>query len=207
MTKHHIFYPLLGLALLLCGVWIAKQEIAQARAEERSKAHEDNQKVLDEQKKQNDAQLKVELDQLEAARKKPATIQTITKFLPAPLSVGSEVKIENLPDSPVPQLVVTGDAQKNLQAIQGMEIAHLECDRNLDTCRKNAVIADNKFKEMTADRDNWEQTAKGGSKTHRFFKVLKVVGCAGGGAAIGSLAKWKGAAVGAAAGAATCSIF
>lgn len=193
MTKHHILYPLLGLALLLCGVWIAKQEIAQARTEERSKAHEDTIKQIEDVRKAKDKEL-------EDARNKPATVQTVTKFMPAPLSVGSELKIETLPDSPVPQLVVTGDAQKNLQAIQDMEIAHLKCNNDLGACTKER----NQWK---MNSENWETTAKGGSKTHRFFKVLKVVGCAGGGAAAGSFFKWKGAAIGGAAGAATCSIF
>jgi len=193
MTKHHFLYPLLALCLLACGVWIAKQEIAQARAEERSKAHEDSIKQIEQQRQEF-------ISQLEAERKKPATVQTVTKFLPSPLAVGSEIKVEQLPDSPVPQLVVTGDAQKNLQAIQSMEIDHLECKKNLDACTKERD-------QWKLNSENWEQAAKGGSKTHRLLKVLKVVGCAGGGAAVGSLGKWKGAAIGASAGAATCSIF
>ncbi len=193
INKHAILYPILALCLLACGVWIAKQEIAQARAEERSKAHEDSIKQIEQQRQEF-------ISQLEAERKKPATVQTVTKFLPSPLAVGSEIKVEQLPDSPVPQLVVTGDAQKNLQAIQSMEIDHQECKQNLDACVKEKE----QFKE---NAKNWESAAKGGSKMHRFMKALKVVGCAGGGAAIGSLAKWKGAAIGGAAGAATCSIF
>jgi hypothetical protein len=193
MTKHHILYPLLAIALLACGVWIAKQEIANARAEERSKASQDAIKQIEQVRQQKDAEL-------EAVRNKPATIQTVTKFLPAPLAVGSELKVETLPDSPVPQLVVTGDAQANLKAIQDMEISHLKCDNDLQACGKEK-------EQYKLNAQNWESAAKGGSKVHRFIKVLKVVGCAGGGAAIGSLAKWKGAAIGGAAGAATCSIF
>jgi hypothetical protein len=193
LTAHHFLYPLLGLCLLACGVWIAKQEIAQTRAEERSKAREDSIKQIEQQRQDFIAQL-------EAERKKPATVQTVTKFLPSPLAIGSEIKVEQLPDSPVPQLVVTGDAEKNLQAIQDMEIKHLECDKNLDACGKER----DQWKLNSA---NWESAAKGGSKMHRFLKTLKIVGCAGGGAALGSLGKWKGAAIGGAAGAATCSIF
>lgn len=192
MTKHHFLYPILALCLLACGVWIAKQEIAQARAEERSKAHEDSIKQIEQVRLAKDAEL-------EAARNKPATVQTVTKYLPLPLPAKSEIKLETLPDSPLPQIVLTGDAQENLKAIQNMEIAHLKCDNDLQACTKGKD-------EWKGNSQNWENAAKGGSKMHRFFKVLKVVGCAGGGAAIGSIGKWKGAAIGAAAGAATCSI-
>lgn len=193
LTAHHFLYPILALCLLACGVWIAKQEISQARAEERSKAHEDSIKQIEQVRLAKDAEL-------EAARNKPATVQTVTKYLPLPLPAKSEIRLETLPDSPLPQIVLTGDAQENLKAIQNMEIAHLKCDNDLAACHAE-------LKTMTEDRDNWKDSAKGGSKVHRFLKVLKVVGCAGGGAAIGSIGKWKGAAIGAAAGAATCSIF
>lgn len=193
MTKHHILYPLLAVLLLACGVWIARQEIATARAEERSKAHEDTIKQIEDVRKAKDAEL-------DAARSKPATVQTITKYLPMPLPPKSEIKLETLPDSPTPQIVLTGDPDANLKAIQNMEIDHLKCDNDLVACTKER----DQWKDNS---QNWETTAKGGSKVHRFLKVLKVVGCAGGGAAVGSLGKWKGAAIGGAAGAATCSIF
>jgi len=207
MTKHHFLYPLLIAAGLALAVFLVRAEIAVARTEERSKAHAENIQSLTDQQKSDDARLKAVLDQLEQARNKPATVQTVTKYLPAPLPAGSEVKIEQLPDSPAPQLVLTGDVQKNLDAIQGMEIRHLQCDKSLETCKSNGVIAAKKLSEMTGDRDNWRDTAKGGSKLHRFVKVVKVAGCAGAGAAVGSLWKYRGAAIGGAAGAAGCSFF
>src|SRR5262249_27226789 len=133
---------------------------------------------------------------LEAARSKPATIQTVTKYLPAPLPQGSEVKIEQLPDAPKPQLVVTGDAQQNLQAIQNMELLHAECDRNLLGCRQVEAQKDNVIAAVTKQRDEWQKLSKGGSRWHRLGRALKVVGCAGGGAALGAIWKVKGAAIG-----------
>lgn len=194
MTKHHFLYPLLGLALLCCGVYIARQEISQARAEERSKASAETIKQIEQVRQQKDAEL-------EAARKQPATIQTVTKYLPLPLPAKSEIKLETLPDAPTPQLVLTGDAQENLKAIQDMEIAHLKCDNDLGACQKD-------YKEMTADRDTWKNTAKGGSKWKRALKIAKCGAVAGGGAGLGALlGKSKGAAIGGFAGSAGCMIF
>src|SRR5690242_5551402 len=124
MTKHTILYPLLAALLLAAGVWIAKQEIAQARAEERDKAHQETIQQIEQARKDFDAQL-------EEARKKPATVETVTKYLPLPLPPKSEIKVETLPDAPLPQLVLTGDAQENLNAIRDMEVAHLKCDNDL----------------------------------------------------------------------------
>jgi hypothetical protein len=194
VTKHHILYPLLGLILLACSIWIVKQEIAQARAEERSKAHEDTIKQIEDVRKAKDAEL-------DAARNKPATVQTVTKYLPLPLPPKSEIKLETLPDSPTPQIVLTGDADANLKAIQNMEIDHLKCDNDLLACGKEKE----QFKQ---NAQNWENAAKGGSKWHRFGKEAKCLGVLGGGAAIGSFtAGWKGAAVGGVAGEAACKIF
>lgn len=194
LTAHHFLYPILALCLLACGVWIAKQEIAQARAEERSKAHEDSIKQIEQVRLAKDAEL-------EAARNKPATVQTVTKYLPLPLPAKSEIKLETLPDSPLPQIVLTGDAQENLKAIQNMEIAHLKCANDLIACKAD-------YKLMTADRDNWKDSAKGGSKWHRAVKELKCLGVLGGGAGLGSvLGGWKGAAIGGVTGEAACKIF
>src|SRR5260370_25413562 len=64
---------------------------------------------------------------LEAERKKPATVETIVKQLAGlsgpggtgstSLPTGSAVKVEQLPDAPAPQVVLSGDAQTNLNFI------------------------------------------------------------------------------------------
>lgn len=192
-VKHYLGYGLLTLAVLACGVYIIRQEIQVARADERSKAHQDAIKEIEQIRQQKDAEL-------EEARKKPATIQTVTKYLPMPLPPKAEIKLEQLPDSPTPQLVLTGDAQENLKAIQNMEIAHLKCDNDLEACGKERD-------QWKLNSQNWENTAKGGSKTKRFIKVLKCAGVAGGGAAVGSIWGAKGASIGGAAGSAGCAIF
>jgi len=155
--------------VLFCCVWIVKQEIAQARAEERSKAHEDSIKQIEQVRKDKDSEL-------EAARNKPATVQAVTKYLPLPLPPKSEIKLETLPDTPIPQIVLTGDAEANLKAIQDMEISHLKCDNDLSACTKER-------EQYKLNAQNWENAAKGGSKWHRVGKELKCLSVLGGGAA------------------------
>jgi hypothetical protein len=206
--KHYLGYSLAVAALAIAFYLWHKSELAVARAEERAAAQQQIAKNAQDTIAKIEQDRKQAIADLEAERKKPATVQTVTKFLPAPLPPGSEVKIEQLPDAPKPQLVVTGDAQANLQTIQNMEIAHLECDKNLRSCRDTVTQKDNVIAALSKERDTWKETAKGGSKTHRLVKALKVIGCAGGGAALGSvIGKTRGAAIGGAAGAGTCSVF
>lgn len=124
---------------------------------------------------------------LEAERSRPATVQTVTKFLPAPLPNGSEIGIQTSPEGK-PQLVVTGDPQANLNAIQDMEIKCLECTNSL--AARNAQFADLQ-KQLTLSEQNaknWEKSA--GRKTG-FWAHAKDWGIrlafAGGGYAAGRL--------------------
>jgi len=204
--KHYLGYGSLIFAILAGFYLWHKSEVAVARAEERAKAQEAIvQQARDSIAASEKARTQAIAD-LEVERTKPATVQTVLKYLPAPLPQGSEVKIEKLPDAPAPQLVLSGDAMKNLQAIQDMEIVHKECEVNLKSCTEKQAAQDQQIKALTAERDTWKQTAQGGSKLHRFGKALKVIGCASGGAALGSLWKTRGAAIGGATGAAACEV-
>lgn len=194
-----------ALILLAFYLW-HKNQLGLAAALERVKAQDAvieraNQAIAESEKKRAQA-----VADLETVRSKPATVQTVTKYLPAPLPAGSEVKIETLPDAPAPQIVVSGDAQANLQALVNMELQHRECDANLASCSEKLAAEQQKEQAIAKQRDDWQQTARGGSKWQRFGKALKVIGCAGGGAALGSIWKAKGAAIGGAAGAAACEV-
>jgi hypothetical protein len=208
MTQHHVLYPVLGLALLACGVWLFRQEISVAKAEQRSEDSQERQKAIDAERKANKAQLKDALDKLAAVKAKPATIQTVTKYLPLPLPGGSQVAIEPAQGSDKPeQIALTGDVQTNLDWIKDMEISHAECDAKLGSCQKDVTFAGQKLTEMTKDRDNWEDTAK--NKTHGFVNHVKRAGkCAwkpAVGALIGSAWGWKGATIGAGTGGVICT--
>ena len=196
--KHYIGYGLLLLALVAAGVYIARQEIAKARAEERDKASKDT--IAQIEKARQDFNAK-----LDAVQKQPATVQTVTKYVAVPLPPKSEVKIETplpTPETPNPQsyIALTGDVQTNLDWIRDMEIGHLKCDNDLLACSKERD-------QWKLDSQNWENTAKGGSKWTRAVKILKCAGVAGGGAAVGSFWGSRGAAIGGAAGSAGCAIF
>lgn len=221
MNKHYLFYgALIVAALALSALWV-RGLIANARAEEQSKAHAANMQYMQQQKDAADKATAAAVSALEAEKSKPATIGTVTKYLPAPPPSGSSIEVrkptvddKGMPCSPdlcppdQGEVVLKGNTQDNLNWIRDMEISHQQCDAKLDGCKKDAAIAADQLKQMTADRDTWKQTAQGGSKWKRFTKGLKVIGCAGGGAAIGALtAKTKGAAIGGAAGAAGCQIF
>jgi len=72
---------------------------------------------------------------------------------------------------------------------------------NLGACNQKLTEQGKELIAAVNQRDIWKRAAQGGSKTHRMVKMLKVIGCAGGGAALGSLWKARGAAIGGAAGA------
>ncbi len=207
--KHYFGYGVLALIALAALYWLHRQEVALAIAAERAKTQD---KIIQssqaaiasiEQARQ------LAIADLEAERKKPATVETIIKQLPAPLPTGSELKVESRPagpDAPAPQVVLSGDAQTNLNFIRDQLLDHRECDVNLGACNQKLTEQGKELIAAVNQRDIWKQAAQGGSKTHRMVKMLKVIGCAGGGAALGSLWKARGAAIGGAAGAGACEV-
>lgn len=205
--KHYVGYAILA-AVLAAGFYLwHTSEVAMARSEERVKAQDAAIQSAKEAIAASEKAREQAISDLEAARSKPATVQTVTKYLPVPLPAGSEVRVEKLADAPAPEIVLSGDAEKNLQAIQEMEIAHKECDVNLKSCSEKSAADQQQIAGLGRERDAWKETARGGSKMHRFGKALKVMGCAGGGAALGSLlGKTRGAAIGGAAGVGACQV-
>lgn len=118
---------------------------------------------------------------LEAERNKPATIQTVARYLPAPLPQGSELTVQ--PDAKgTDQLVLTGDVQKNLQAIQGMEISCQECNNSLTA--RNSQLSDLQKQLDLSQQDaaNWKKAAGKGSGFWTRAKEWGIrIGFAGGG--------------------------
>jgi len=211
-VKHYFGYSALVVAvvvLVMAGFYLwHKSELAIARTEERVRAQDAviqqaRDAIAESEKKRAQA-----IADLDAARNKPATVQTVVKYLPAPLPEGSEVKTEQLPDAPGTQIVLSGDPQANLQALLNMELAHKECEINLQSCSEKLTAEEQKEQAATKQRDEWQKAARGGSKWHRLGKAVKVSLCAGTGAGLGFLAKQKstGAAIGGAVGAAACEV-
>lgn len=126
---------------------------------------------------------------LEAERKKPATIQTVTKFLPAPLPQGSQIGIQTSPEGK-PQLVVTGDPQANLQAIQDMEIKCLECKTSLATRELQYADLQKQLELSEQNAKNWQKAAGKGTGFWERTKQWGIrIAFAGGGYALGKLGK------------------
>lgn len=96
--------------------------------------------------------------QLEAARNKPATVQTVTQYIPLP----GQIKIQQDPGQP-PQLVVVGDSQQNLNALQAFGIECQQCKNSL--AARNQQYADLQKQLALSEQNakNWEKAA--GHKT------------------------------------------
>jgi hypothetical protein len=82
------------------------------------------------------------------------------------------------------------------------------CKKDLDDTKTKFTVQKTNLETMTKDRDQWQQTAKGGTKLQRTWFAVKVGACGGAGAAPGALIKDPKVAMGGAAIAAlTCAIF
>jgi hypothetical protein len=168
MTKHWILYSLLILAVLGVGLcWLRAHDAYRD-------AVADN-KLLKVYMGQKDAEIsaahnaeKKALADFEGARNKPATVQTITKYLPSPLPAGSAISI--VPTSQGNALQLSGDATTNLKYLQNMELDCQECKASLlaRTAEFNAL--QDKFKAKEKEASDWQSAAKTG---HGFWDNLK----------------------------------
>jgi len=122
---------------------------------------------------------------LEAERKKPATVNTVTKFIPLP----GPVEIRTDPGKPS-ELVIGGDPQKNLDALQNFGIECQECKNSL--AARNSQFADLQ-KQLTLSEQNAENWKKAANKGSGFWARSKEwgirVGFAAGGYAVARATK------------------
>jgi hypothetical protein len=138
MTKHHILYPVLAIVIVSVLVFLfyehekrKKLELDVAVQETKQQAAKDQQAAIEILRQQ-------QIADLENLRSKPATIQTVTKYLPVPLPSGSQIQIQPATGTQPAQLVVTGDPQANLDAFQKGNIVCAENKVNLDACQKDS---------------------------------------------------------------------
>lgn len=168
-----------------------------------------------------DAQYAAALSHQSDAVKTPQqAAQVILRYLPAPAGQAAPASIPE-----VPRAALSPEVQKTLPdapsfslltpaQIQQVARDELACDatrHSLTTCQQDAVDLKAQVALKTDEAHTWETAAKGGTKLQRFGRVLKGVACAGAGATLGALASQKnpitGAAIGAGAGVAGCSLF
>jgi endonuclease YncB( thermonuclease family) len=155
--------------------------------------------------KQTAGQLKLTLAALEAEKAKPATAQQIVidasklfPNLPAPLQVVTpppttetvDGKTVEVPSEPVVQI-----PQVDFKALQDGAITCQENAASLSACQLTAAqvqieLADVQveLKTTTAQRDEWEKAAKGGTWLHRTVTAVKWVAIGG---AVGYVAGHK----------------
>lgn len=120
---------------------------------------------------------------LEAERRKPATIQTVTKYIPLP----GPIQIQQEQGKP-PELVISGDAQKNLDALQNFGIECQECKNSL--AARNSQFADLQKQLAISEQNakNWEKAAHKGTGFWARSKEWGIrLAFAGGGYAAGRL--------------------
>jgi hypothetical protein len=123
--------------------------------------------------------------------------------LSEPLQQTAPITIDTLPDAPVAQIT----KQQEIELAQfgnSCKACSIEREQLLSQVAKQKDIISRKQIQLTAA----ENVAKGGTLVKRTLKVLKVAGCAAGGAAIGEVAgHTRGAAIGSAAGSLGCALF
>ena len=176
--------------------WLQEHD-ARLKAETQTSAQ---QKTIDQAK--TDAatvqtNLAAQLKTLEAQRQQPATAQGVVTEtsklipnLPKPIEVQTVTKTAAatgtaktaLPDAPTQQLVIPA---ADFSAIQNAEIDCQEDAAKLSACTKTSADTATELKATTAQRDEWKQTAKGGTWWHRTVTAAKWVGI---GAAAGAAA-------------------
>jgi hypothetical protein len=134
------------------------------------------------------------LADLEDARNKPATVQTVTKYLPAPLPSGSAIEA-------VPQdasnfkvssgdLVLHGDPQTNLNWVQGMELSCQECKTSLEARETQYADLQKQFALSEQNAKNWQKAAGANSGFWNRAKEWGIrTGFAAGGYAAGKVMK------------------
>jgi hypothetical protein len=139
---------------------------------------------------------------LEAEKKKPATVKTVQTYVKIP---GQFILVQQ-PGQPE-HIEITGDVQQNLDALQDDGIDAQECKNSLLACNASLDKKQKEFDVMQHDRDEWKNTANGGTKWAKTKKELKCAAIGGAAAAGGAFYKRGfGAFLGAAGGELLCHI-
>ena len=197
----HVF----GIALVVSAVFVGRVYLQDHDARIAADAAvKTAQSTIDGLKAQQAQVGKVAQAQVIVLKQEAATIRTPTEAVTAlttPATAAqvdaTPLNVEALPDAPTR---VSVDALPFYGKLS-------ECAQdtvNLSACSQELTLQ----KQITAQKDV-EITAlkKKPSFLHRLGKAAKIIGCAGAGAAAGSLAGVKGAAIGGAAGAGICQAF
>ncbi len=211
MNLHKLYLPVVVALLLIAALgfvsWFRAHEALHEAALDAKTKEADirlQQQKIDtaqaNEKKANDA--------LDLEKKKPATVETVVRYLPAPLPQGSGIAIGKDAQGK-DAVIVSGDTKANLDYIQTQEIECQKCKNSLAARTTELEGTQSQLKSMTQERDDFKKLAKPSFLT-KTKEAATLGGCAAGGAWLGSKASGKngakGAAIGAVAGFALCKI-
>jgi hypothetical protein len=131
--------------------------------------------------------------QLAAIAQQKAQIITVPSSAPqiihdtipftTPVQQTAPITSTTLPDAPVATLTL-----KNEQDLASFALSCKECNDKLTALQQQDANKDAQIKDLTQQRDEAIKTAKGGSLLKRFSRWAVPVGCAAGGAFLGSKA-------------------
>lgn len=193
------------------------EQMARQHAEDQQKASEEiikakDQAIADRDKQfqQYSASIDQQIAALKNAKQATAVLQPI--ILPQGGAAPATVTKSELPASI--QSTLPGAPNTNYTLFSDDQMVNLgkfklECDKTtagLTTCQADKADLEAKFNAKTLEATKWEEAAKGGTRVQRFLKIAVPVGCAGAGAALGSVWKAKGAFIGAATGGTGCAL-
>ena len=173
----------LGLAIVLGGFEWLQEHDARLKAQTQTAVQ---QKSIDQAKADAvtvQQQLAARLQALEAQRQQPATAPQIVidaaklfPNLPAQLQVVTPpptTQMVNGKPVEVPSAPVVQIPQVDFAALQNGAISCQENAAKLDACTRTAADTAGALKTTTAQRDEWETAAKGGTWIHRTLTAAK----------------------------------
>lgn len=234
---------LAAIALLFLASWVmAKFDLAKAKAtDEAQRQYQaqlsqqvnilvENQKQITETIAKIQQDEKASLAAIDAKFEKAQSPQDVAKIVASLMQLKQPITFvtppstpENPHPSPVAQISTedTPQVKAYVQACEECKVKLTSAAQQLDEAKKSAQNFEDQLnlKELTIQSQNeqitkWKNAANGGSKWQKFGRALKVVGCAAGGAALGSLAGGSqpqqraiGGGIGGGTGAVLCSLF
>lgn len=221
-----------GILALLAATAYVHQQIVQAKNQATQDAQAQFQRQLADQQKQMqadfDAKLKARDNKYQqdsatleakfaAAEKSNAQMAAlISEVMKLPKAIQVETPAPTAenpnpkPVAPVPQEDFPA-IQDYIKSCEECSLQRAKAQADLEDVQQQraaeAKLAQQQIDSLKTQRDAALTAAKGGNWIHRLGKQVKVIACAGAGAAAGGTQGSKGAAIGAVGGAVACSLF
>lgn len=148
-TLHHLLYPLLAVVILAGAAFAFHEYQLRKDQEQRVAVEEARQQESAQRVRDIEAARQEGIAALEAERRRPATVETVTKYVKIP--GGFEV-VDAGAGQPA-HIEISGDPQKNLDALTQFGIDCAEASVNLGACQKTAAEHTTQIQSLVAERD------------------------------------------------------